>query len=590
MKYKLINQPNKDYSPIKQILINRGIKQQDIQHYLNLTDQDINDYSSFGRQVLKNAATALILAIKNNTTAYIILDSDCDGFTSSALLINYLHTLFPTWVQTKLIYKMHTGKQHGLEDFIDEIQENKIKLVICPDSSSNNYEQHSRIKKYGGTVIVLDHHLADSVSKDAIVINNQLSNYPNKELSGVGVTWQFCRYIDEILQTNYANQFIDLVALGLTGDMMSLHSFETKYLITKGFMEENLHNPFIMAMIDKNNFPLKKGDYVSNNPDMACTSIGAAFFIVPFVNAMTRSGTQQQKQLLFNSMLNHKAFNKVLSNKRGHKLGEQETLLAQAIRTVTNVKNRQTKAEQLGMALLQKKIQENNLLSHKILLFLLDPGQMEPNIRGLVANKIAAKYQRPCLVLTKTQNNMYEGSGRGYTKSGIDSFKEILEKSKYTEYSQGHNNAFGFGIKIENIQPFIKETDSFLKDMSLDAVYRVDYEFNEQENNNEKIITIAQMNDFWGQDIDRTYIKINFKITDSNFKIMKNNTFKFNLLNNLSVIRFGGTEEETEKFTTSGYLELNAICKCNKNEWNGNIYPQLILEDYEIVDSSKYYF
>lgn len=215
MRYKLINQPNKDYSPIKQILINRGIKQQDIQHYLNLTDQDINDYSSFGRQILKNAATALILAIKNNTTAYIISDSDCDGFTSSALLINYLHILFPTWVQTKLIYKMHTGKQHGLEDFIDEIQENKIKLVICPDSSSNNYEQHSRIKKYGGTVIVLDHHLADFVSKDAIVINNQLSNYPNKELSGVGVTWQFCRYIDEILQTNYANQFIDLVALGL---------------------------------------------------------------------------------------------------------------------------------------------------------------------------------------------------------------------------------------------------------------------------------------------------------------------------------------------------------------------------------------
>ena len=590
MKYKLINQPNKDYSTIKQILINRGIKQQDIQHYLNLTDQDINDYSSFGRQILKNAATALILAIKNNTTAYIILDSDCDGFTSSALLINYLHILFPTWVQTKLVYKMHTGKQHGLEDFIDEIQENKIKLVICPDSSSNNYEQHNRIKKYGGTVIVLDHHLADSVSKDAIVINNQLSNYPNKELSGVGVTWQFCRYIDEILQTNYANQFIDLVALGLTGDMVSLHSFETKRLIIKGFTEKNLHNPFIMAMIDKNDFPLKKSDYVSSSPDMACTSIGAAFFIVPFVNAMTRSGTQQQKQLLFNSMLNHKAFNKVLSNKRGHKLGEQETLLAQAIRTVTNVKNRQTKAEQLGMALLQKKIQENNLLSHKILLFLLEPGQMEPNIRGLVANKIAAKYQRPCLVLTKTQNNMYEGSGRGYTKSGIDSFKEILEKSKYTEYSQGHNNAFGFGIKIENIYPFIKETDSFLKDISLEAVYRVDYEFNEQEDNNEKIITIAQMNDFWGQDIDRAYIKINFKITNSNFQVMKSNTLKFNLMNGLSIIKFNGTEQEVEKFTTTGYLEVNAICKCNKNEWNGQVYPQLIMLDYEIIDSSKYFF
>jgi single-stranded-DNA-specific exonuclease len=54
-------------------------------------------------------------------------------------------------------------------------------------------------------------------------------------LSGVGVTWQFCRYIDSILDTEYANDFLDLVALGNCGDMMSLKSFETRYLITEGF-------------------------------------------------------------------------------------------------------------------------------------------------------------------------------------------------------------------------------------------------------------------------------------------------------------------------------------------------------------------
>ena len=31
--------------------------------------------------------------------------------------------------------------------------------------------------------------------------------------------------------------------------------------------------------------------YCPSNSDMSCTSIGAAFFIVPFVNAITRSGT-----------------------------------------------------------------------------------------------------------------------------------------------------------------------------------------------------------------------------------------------------------------------------------------------------------
>lgn len=51
------------------------------------------------------------------------------------------------------------------------------------------------------------------------------------------------------------------------------------------------------------------------------------------------------------------------------------------------------------------------------------------------------------------------------------------------------------------------------------------------------------MNDFWGQDIDRAYININFKITNSNFQIMKSNTLKFSLPNNLTIIKFDGTED-----------------------------------------------
>ena len=103
------------------------------------------------------------------------------------------------------------------------------------------------------------------------------------------------------------------------------------------------------------------------------------------------------------------------------------------------------------------------------------------------------------------------------------------------------------------------------------------------------------MNDYWGQDIDRAYVNINFKITNSNFQIMKSNTLKFNLLkfnlpNGLSIIKFNGTEQDINNFTTTGYLQVNAICKCNANQWNGQVYPQLIMQDYEIIDSSKYFF
>ena len=56
--------------------------------------------------------------ISSQGKTLVIVDSDCDGFTSSAILINYLHDFFPSWVETKLNYIFHEGKQHGLSDHI----------------------------------------------------------------------------------------------------------------------------------------------------------------------------------------------------------------------------------------------------------------------------------------------------------------------------------------------------------------------------------------------------------------------------------------------------------------------------------------
>ena len=90
-------------------------------------------------------------------------------------------------------------------------------MIICPDSSSNDYEYHKILWEQKSDVLVLDHHEADSISEYACIINNQLSDYPNKELSGVGVVWQFCRYINFLIKGDYqyANNYLDLVALGL---------------------------------------------------------------------------------------------------------------------------------------------------------------------------------------------------------------------------------------------------------------------------------------------------------------------------------------------------------------------------------------
>lgn len=187
MKYKLINKINANYSTIEQILTNRGIPLNEIHHYLNTTDADINDPAAFGVERLKAAAAALIQTVSNNQDALVIVDCDCDGYTSSAVLINYLYDLFPAWTESHLHWFMHQDKTHGLSDCVDYILDHNFSLVICPDSSSNDYNEHLTLHLAGIPIIILDHHEADHISENAIVINNQLSDYPNKELSGVGV-------------------------------------------------------------------------------------------------------------------------------------------------------------------------------------------------------------------------------------------------------------------------------------------------------------------------------------------------------------------------------------------------------------------
>lgn len=605
MKFQLLNPINKNLSTIQQILYNRNIPLNQIQHYLNTTEQDINIPELFGEQLLKDAAAALIRIIKSNSDTVIIVDCDTDGYTASAILINYLYTLFPAYVNNHLKYYMHDSKQHGLKDCLGWVlNETDAKLVICPDSASNDYEQHQILKQYDIITIVLDHHDAEYISQDAIVINNQLSNYPNKDLSGAGVVWQFCRYLDKILNINNADKYRDLVALGLDADMMSLTNIQTKHLINTGF--SNPTNPFIVTMAKKNEYSLKG----------KLTPIGVAFYIAPFVNAMTRSGTIEEKKLLFQSMLQHRAFIEIPSTKRGHAAGATQTVVQQAVRVATNVKNRQTKAQNQGMDLIESKIQSQNLLQHKVLLFLLQPGQVDRNIAGLVANKIMAKYQRPVCVLTKCiiteqvlkkdsevpwneyeekQKIVYSGSARGYGRSEINDFKDICLQTGVCNFALGHPQAFGISIDQSNISTFVEKTDELLKDINSEPIYYVDYIYQSSNINVRDIYNIAKLENLWGQDIPEPYVAIkNLKITPNMVTIYdkKDYTIKISLHDDLALLKFKATEEDCQKLQTNntGYVEINLVGRCNQNQWNGYITPQIFIQQYQIIDSSEYYF
>lgn len=580
MQYKLINKVNPEYSAVEQVLTNRGIPYERIENYLNL--DIMNTYNPANLDNIDTAAAVFMNHLRDHSKTLLVADSDSDGQTSAALFLNWCYDYDKTYATDCIDIFLHEGKDHGFENkYISKWKE--YKLIVMPDAGSEHYEAHKKLHSAGVDIICLDHHKCKYYSTDAIVVNNQLSqNYPNKAFCGCGVTYKFLKYFEAYYtNTNYVDEYLDLVALGNISDMVSQLSFETCYYIRKGLKQ--IKNPFFYYMWQKNRFSL--GDNLD--------PIGVAFYITPFINAVCRSGTMEEKQLLFDSMLKFKAFEKLPSTKRGHKMGDEELLVEQACRMCTNVKNRQTRAQDEGQDKLEKMIEGKHLLNNKVLLFLVEPGVVEKNIAGLLANRLMAKYQRPCCILTKN-GDYWMGSARGCDKADVRNFKEICEDTCCPSICAGHEGAFGLSLPNDKIDLFIERTNLILKDMPDDAIYYCDYIYNGQDVNPKQIIDMANMKYLYGKDIDEPYIAIKgLKLNKENVILMspnKNPTLKFVLKNGVCIIKFKASEEEYYEYAADGYVEVDIVGKCQINKWLGNVTPQIIVEQIEVKDRKDYYF
>ena len=578
MKYKLIAKPNKNYSPMQQILVNRGIDVKDIEHYLKTSDADILNPDLLDNMV--EGVKRLVSAIKNQEKMFLIVDCDADGFTASAALVNYIYKVFPSAMDL-LSIQLHEGKEHGIEEkWLEEIVANEYKLVICPDASSNDYKQHKFLKDNGIDVLVLDHHDAEEVSENAIIINNQLSDYPNKTLSGVGIVYKFCSKIDELMKIKEADTILDLVSLGMIADMMDMRNFETKHLIQKGLTR--IENPFFKALVERQAYSI--GETV--------TPIGVAFYIAPLINATIRVGTQNEKEVMFKAMLNHCAYDMIPSTKRGEK-GKTETIVTQAVRNATNVRNRQKKARDNGFEYVEQIIAANNLDKNKIIVVQVSE-DLDKNLTGLIANQLMAKYQKPVLLVRETDEGLLQGSARGYDKSELKDLKSFLLESGFMEYAEGHAAAMGVGIYKDKVNALVDYSNTVLANYDFSACYDVDYEYMSNDFKAQDIIDIGSMKSLWGKGVDEAMVVIKgIKITSNNITLMsanKNPTIKITLQNGTSLIKFGASQAEFESLKSSGYTEIDVIGTCAINEWQGMITPQILIKDYEVVGKQDYYF
>ena len=572
MKIQLKNKSNfKKEKYVLNLLLERGVPVENLPKLMTANFDNVNDF-----KLLDNIDVGVAL-LKQQMREWkkiaLITDCDVDGLTSAALFYAYMAKAYPT---QEIEYFMHEQKQHGLSDMIDTLEKraNEFSLVVCPDSSSNDYEYHERLGAVGVPVLCLDHHDVEEkkFSHNAVIINNQLSpSYPDKELTGVGVTWQFCRALDAANKTDYANEFLDLVAVGLIGDMAPILEPEVFTLVQYGL--HNVKNKLLKATLEKQSYSM--GGEV--------TPVGIAFYVCPLYNAMIRIGEMDQKRRLFEAFLDGDKM--VPSHKRGAK-GTMDFIKNEAIRECVNAKSKQNKLKEKFSEQLSDKLKA--MASDNKILFTVLPkdADLPQTMTGLLAMQIAAKYQRPTLV-GRCYNDEIKGSIRGLNQSALTDMKTFLQKSDCFEYVQGHPQAAGFSIPKDNVDKVLEYANEKLKDVDFGETY-YDVDFDREARASDLKDIIADIDNYkylWGQHNSEPLIHV----TDINLKrndiavIGKN-------ADTIRIEKFGVTylkfhaKEMIEQLAAVPYeeIKLEVVGRANLNSFAGRITPQIFITDFQI--------
>ena len=579
---------------LKELLIDRQLipaNDEDYQaRYFSPKKDNLEDFALLDN--IMAGAECLEKHIKNKSRIYLVVDSDIDGFTSSAILYNYLMENFE---DINIEYHIPDGKEHGLDTIMPLLEnEQKYDLIILPDSSSNDYECHKKLNEMGYEILILDHHEAEKYSENAIVINNQLSkNYPNKSLSGVGVVYKFLQLLDERNGFNSADSFLDMVAVGECGDMMDLNTLENRFISDYGF--SHLKNEGLRQLIKLQGysiFGVKLEEITDSFLDNASiTPINAAFYIAPLVNALIRVGSSKEKELLFQSFIKGKDI--VPSTKRGHK-GETETIAEQSARNCYNARNRQNKEKEKALELLDIQISNDCLDDNKILILNADDIDVSNTLTGLCAMGVAAKYKKPVLLGRVNKEGYLKGSMRGRGESELKDFRSFLLSSGYMDYVEGHNNAAGFAIKESDVSKLYDYANKKLANINFnEGFYEADFIVNGNCSYlNEMIFDLWKGKNIYGQNCpEPIIITQNLTIRPDNIKIIGayKDTVKITF-NNTTFMKFKAKEliEQLQNYP-DGFI-ATIVGRPSVNSWNGIETPQILIEDIEInkIDNNTF--
>lgn len=191
---------------------------------------------------LDQASIIIDKAIDDGKRILIVGDFDCDGATSTALMVRCLRQM---GADVEFLVPDRFKFGYGLTPQIVEygVAMFAPQLIITVDNGILSHDGVAKAQELGVGVVITDHHLTTTTSPEAMaVVNpNQLDcPFGSKSLVGVGVAFYVMGRVAKIRKTankstTNVSQHLDLVALGTIADVGNL-DHNNRILVTHGLM------------------------------------------------------------------------------------------------------------------------------------------------------------------------------------------------------------------------------------------------------------------------------------------------------------------------------------------------------------------
>lgn len=538
------------------LMVSRGIVD-DIDVVNFMTDEFMLS-SPFDMADMDEAVFTVSEAIENGDKICVYGDYDCDGVTSTTLLVDFLRSK-----GADVCYYIPSRETEGYglnNSAIDEIARWGVNLIITVDNGISAFDEAEHIYELGMSLVVTDHHqLTDGKlpKAEAVVNPHREDNAMDfRDFCGVGVAFKFAVAMDEDNVEDIVERYIDLVAIGTIADVMPLKE-ENRAFVRRGLQKLNNNPRKSLAPLIKRN---------SNE----ITSQDIAFQICPRINAMGRMGDAKR------------AVEFLLCDDA-----------AQAVSACNSLDEENANRQQVEQEIIEdvkKQIKKNPRLVASPVIVVAGKGYHH-GVIGIVAAHILEKYGKPTFVIGIDENGIARGSARSV--EGFNIFEALTACSDDMIQFGGHPLAAGITLKEDMIEKFSADINEFaIKNYPVmpQVELTLDFKLAPSYLNLDLVDSLSVLEPYGAGNSQAVFGIYKLRLLGVT-PLSEGKHIRLDLQKKDTKIRVVKFSTPYDDFPYKPGDELNLAVKVSKNAYNGKMYLSVQAVDIRLssLDEDKYF-